>query len=633
MIDITNISLRFGNRVLFNEASAHISDGQKVGIVGLNGCGKTTLLKIIIGSQDYDDGEIKITKGQKIVTIAQEIPASNTSLIDFILNSDTERKELLEQLEIAEKKEDGIKISEIHERLNSIQAYSAEAKASQILYGLGFSENDQHRPISDFSGGQRRIVALASALFVHSDILLLDEPTNHLDLESTLWLENYLTKYPNTLLLISHDRHILNSICNNIINISNNKFTLYGGNYDSYEQTKALQEENLLKQAKKEEEKRQHLQEFINRFQYKATKAKQAQSRIKQLEKLGNTQIIVKDKETHFSFIAPSQISSPIYKIENGSTGYGEKIVLSKLNLRIDADDRIALIGENGNGKSTFAKLLVGNLNLFEGDLTKSNKLEIGYYAQHQTEELNINLTPVEQMQSVMPNATQTEIRSHLGRFALTQDKAETKIELLSGGEKARLLLAMMSKNSPHLLILDEPTNHLDIDARNALIDAINSFTGAVILITHDLSLIELTVDKLWRVKNGTIKEFDGDLEDYRNLLLTDPQVKKVETQQKKDNCSTSRKDERRISAEKRAALAPLKKKLKEIENKMEKLTDKQAEIENLLEDPTVYMFGMNAAKVNNMKIALAQIEEELTPLEEEWIELSSQIEEAEKSI
>lgn len=628
MLDINEITLRFGGRLLFNAASAHISDGQKVGLTGRNGSGKTTLFRMISGDLSPDDGDIGMTKGHKIATVAQEIADTTVSLIDCVLQADTQRTALLAELETAESENDGVKIGEIHERLNMIGANSAEARAGAILYGLGFSAEQQTQPLSSFSGGWRMRVALAGALFVPSDILLLDEPTNHLDLEASLWLENFLEKYPGTLIIISHDRSLLNRLCTRILHIENLKIQSYGGNYDAFEQTRALQKENEQKQAAKTEETRKHLQSFVDRFRYKANKAKQAQSRIKMLEKLPPKAVFANEAALHFKFPTPRELPSPLIKIEDGSVGYGEKAVLSKMNLRIDADDRIALLGANGNGKSTFAKLLAGKLKLMNGTMQASGKLRIGYYAQHQTEELSPNLTAFQQMQLAMKEANETQIRAHLGAFGLTQQRADTRIEQLSGGEKARLLFAIMTRDAPHILLLDEPTNHLDIDARDALIEAINVYKGAVILITHDPHLIELTADRLWLIDGGRCAVYDGDLEDYRNLLAQKARIQAAgKSADKNEKNAVSRKDERREAAEKRQQSAPLRKKLKETETLLEKLNVQKEKIEEMLEDPTLYMIGLNAAKVKNLQISLSQLNEQIETAEQQWLELSEKLE------
>ena len=628
MLDINDITLRFSGRLLFNAASAHISDGQKVGLTGRNGTGKTTLFRLILGHLTPDDGEINITKGQKIATVDQEISNIDISLIDFVLQADIQRTALLNELEKAEHENDGMKMADIHEKLNMINANSAQARAGAILYGLGFSSEQQKQPLSSFSGGWRMRVALAAALFVPSDILLLDEPTNHLDLEATLWLEGFLEKYPGTLIIISHDRYLLNRLCTRILHIENLKIHSYGGNYDAFEQTRALQRENERKQAEKTEETRKHLQAFVDRFRYKANKAKQAQSRVKMLEKLPPKITFTNQAELHFKFPTPTELPSPLIKIQDGSVGYTQKPVLSNLNLRIDTDDRIALLGANGNGKSTFAKLLAGKLKLMTGTLSASSKLQIGYYAQHQTEELNKNLTAFEQMQLTMKGASETQIRSHLGAFGLTQQKADTQIAQLSGGEKARLLFAIMTRHAPNILLLDEPTNHLDIDARDALIEALNTYKGAVILITHDPHLIELTADRLWLVDNGRCSSYDGDLEDYKELLSQKARIQSAgKNDNKNEKQTVSRKDERREAAEKRLICAPLRKALKETEKNLEQLNLQKEKIEEMLEDPTLYMIGLNAAKVKNLKISLSQITQEIEITESRWLELSEQLE------
>ena len=628
MLDINDITLRFGGHLLFDGASAHISDGQKVGLTGRNGCGKSTLFRIILSHLSPDAGEIRLTKGHCIASVAQEVPEGETSLLDCVLQADTQRTSLLAELERAEAQENGVLIGEIHERLNAIGANSAVARAGSILYGLGFSAQQQLMPVSSFSGGWRMRVALAAALFVPSDLLLLDEPTNHLDLEASLWLETYLKKYAGTLLIISHDRSVLNGVCDRILHIENLKIESYSGNYDTFERTRALQREAQEKQALKTEERRKHLQSFVDRFRYKASKAKQAQSRIKMLEKLEPVGAVVAESATRFSFPSPPELSPPLIKIENGTAGYGEKVVLKRLNLRLDTDDRIALLGANGNGKSTLAKILSGRMALLDGEMKVSPKLSVGYYAQHQTEELNKNLTAFQQLKTVMGDANETKIRTRLGAFGLGRQKADTLVEKLSGGEKSRLLFAMMSRNSPHVLILDEPTNHLDIDARNALTDAINDFAGAVILITHDPHLIELTADRLWLVADGTCRPFDGDMDDYRALLAENNRVQnagnaaKVQTS---DNSAAARKDERRLAAEKRRQDAPRRKKLKETEEALEKQTAERRKIHAKLEDPALYSSGTNPAEITALQQRAAELDTEIERLETLWLELSEQ--------
>lgn len=631
MLDINDITVRFGGRVLFNEVSAHISDGQKVGLVGRNGSGKSTLFRVILSAFSPDSGEVRLTKGHRIATVAQEVPEGEISLLDCVLQADTERTTLLAELETAENAEDGIRIGEIHERLNTIGANSAVARAGAILYGLGFSTEEQLRPVSTFSGGWRMRVALAAALFVPSEVLLLDEPTNHLDLEAALWLENYLSHYTGTLIIISHDRSLLNNLCTRIINIENARLVSYSGNYDTFEKTRAIQREAQEKHAAKTEEQRKHLQDFVDRFRYKASKAKQAQSRIKMLERLGPATVFINEETARFNFPSPHELPPPLLKIEDGVAGYDGKAVLSRLNLRIDSDDRIALIGANGNGKSTLAKVLSNRLALMSGSKQASNKLQVGYFAQHQTDELSRNLTAFQQAQLRMPKSNETQIRAHLGAFGLTQQKADTRIEKLSGGEKSRLLFALMSRDAPHILILDEPTNHLDMDARDALIEALNLYKGAVILITHDPHLIELTADRLWLVANGTCRSYDGDLADYRAMLAQNNRIQNAGQQDKTEldgiNSAAARKDERRQAAERRQLQAPLRKKLKEIESKIDKLTKEKQITQKLLEDPSLYADSLNSKKISMLQRSMARFNEEIQELETSWMTISEQLE------
>ena len=516
MIDINDITVRLGGKVLLEHASAHVSDGQKVGLVGANGCGKSTLFRVLKGELETETGNVFFPGGYNVVFVEQEIRDMSVPVLDFVLAAHRERAELLKRLEQAEETE----LAEIHERLNLLGAAAAPAEAASILTGLGFKDTDLERPLGEFSGGWQMRAALAAALFRPSDVLLLDEPTNHLDLEAGIWLENRLRQYRGTLLLISHDRNILNSLCDYILHFDHRKLISYSGNYDTFCRTRAMQQELLEKTAEKQERRRRHLQSFVDRFRYKASKARQAQSRLKMLEKLETITLLEDDAVTRFDFPEPLELPPPLLTLEGGVAGYDGKAVLKRLNLQVVDNDRIALLGANGNGKSTLAKVLSGRLPLMEGKLTKSGKLKIGYFAQHQAEELPLELTPVEFMAPKLPDFREPQLRSYLARFGLTQEKALTRIEKLSGGEKARLLFAAMAYNAPEILILDEPTNHLDIDGREALIRALNEYKGSVILIAHDMHLVELVADTLWLVKDGTCKPYDGDLSEYRNLLL-----------------------------------------------------------------------------------------------------------------
>ena len=610
MIDIQNITIRISGKVLLDKASAHISDNQKVGLVGANGCGKSTLFRALLGGLETETGSISLPERAKVASVAQEITDTTVPVLDYVLSQDKERASLLSRLDNASVAEQ----AEIHERLMAIGSASAPARASAILYGLGFSNADLSRPISEFSGGWRMRLSLAAALFQPSDILLLDEPTNHLDLETSIWLENHLRRYPKTLLLISHDRSILNSVCDHIIHFDHQKLVTYSGNYDTFSRTRAAQKELLEKQYKKQEQKRRHMEAFVERFRYKATKAKQAQSRLKLLAKLPNITLMEDNTSTRFNFPEPQELPPPLLTVEDVSVGYGDNIVLKKLNFSIVNNDRIALLGANGNGKSTLAKLLSGRLPPLSGSLRASSKLNIGYFAQHQAEELPMEQTPLEYMSGLMPAASETAVRSHLAGFGLEQEKALTPIANLSGGEKARLLFAAMSRTSPQLLILDEPTNHLDMDARDALVEALNTYQGSVILITHDFNLIELVADDLWLVAKGRCLPFAGDLSDYKAYLLSssDTQTAKTEKQEaeRRQKLKDEKKQRQTLDKERQA-------KLRQVEKSLAAAQSRQAELTAMFAGELTVEAGISAQK--ELKALDATIDE----LENQWLELS----------
>ena len=610
MIDIQDITIRISGKVLLDKASAHISDNQKVGLVGANGCGKSTLFRALLGGLETETGSISLPERAKVASVAQEITDTTVPVLDYVLSQDKERASLLSRLDNASVAEQ----AEIHERLMAIGSASAPARASAILYGLGFSNADLSRPISEFSGGWRMRLSLAAALFQPSDILLLDEPTNHLDLETSIWLENHLRRYPKTLLLISHDRSILNSVCDHIIHFDHQKLVTYSGNYDTFSRTRAAQKELLEKQYKKQEQKRRHMEAFVERFRYKVTKAKQAQSRLKLLAKLPNITLMEDNTSTRFNFPEPQELPPPLLTVEDVSVGYGDNIVLKKLNFSIVNNDRIALLGANGNGKSTLAKLLSGRLPPLSGSLRASSKLNIGYFAQHQAEELPMEQTPLEYMSSLMPAASETAVRSHLAGFGLEQEKALTPIANLSGGEKARLLFAAMSRTSPQLLILDEPTNHLDMDARDALVEALNTYQGSVILITHDFNLIELVADDLWLVAKGRCLPFAGDLSDYKAYLLSssDTQTAKAEKQEaeRRQKLKDEKKQRQTLDKERQA-------KLRQVEKSLAAAQSRQAELTALFAGELTVEAGISAQK------ELKALETTIDELENQWLELS----------
>jgi len=622
MIDIKNLSYSFGLRTILKDADLFIARGQKVGLVGVNGCGKTTLFNLILGNLTPENGSIGIQKDAGISTVKQEIEGVDLPLMDFILNADARVKKLQDELLTAH---DGRRIAEIHDELNRLGVHSATARAAAILSGLGFVQADYNKPLKEFSGGWRVRAALAATLFSPSEILLLDEPTNHLDLETSIWLENYLEKLDRTIIIISHDRGILNKLCDRIVLMDEHKLKSYTGNYDDFEKAREIERENAVHAAAQHELKREHLQSFVDRFRYKASKAKQAQSRLKMLEKMGDAPPVPVDAQVQFILPRPEQLPPYLITIEDGEAGYvtggdydyGEKIVLKNLNITLSQDDKIALLGANGNGKSTLAKVLAGRLHLLRGKTKKSKKMRVAYFAQHQTEEFDLNKTAFEIMSAEFGFVPSVKVYTYLAGFGLTKNKADTKIAKLSGGEKARLMLALITKDKPHVLILDEPTNHLDIVSRSALVEALNEYEGAIILITHDLHMINLVCDRLWYVGNGGVSHFNGDVEDYRHKILNgtfeapanepDPSLPAEER---------DRHARRRAEAQKRLELAPLKKELKNLERA---ISEMQAE-RGKLEEELIKKFEQQKSK------ELAYKTKDIEKAEARWLELSSKI-------
>jgi ATP-binding cassette subfamily F protein 3 len=517
MLQIQNLVFDAWGRRFFDDASVNLPKDAKVGLVGRNGVGKSTLFKLILGQLVLGSGEISLPKAARIGSVDQEHPATPVPLLDTVLAADVERADLLARLDTAPPEEMG----EIYARLIDIDADRAPSRAAEILAGLGFSNADLARPMAEFSGGWRMRVALAAALFAEPDLLLLDEPTNYLDLEGALWLEARMRKYPHSAIVISHDRELLNNSVDHILHLKDGKLELYVGGYDSFEHQVAEKLRLQESTRAKIEARRAHLQSFVDRFRAKASKATQAQSRLKMIAKLPPVAAVVEEHVAPFLLPSPERpLPPPILRVEDGQVGYGGPPILKKLNLRLDIDDRIGLLGVNGAGKSTFAKLVAGALDLQEGRLTRSSRLKVGWFHQHQIEALDPEDTPLEIIRRAMPEDTEARRRSRLAQWGFPFEKVETRIASLSGGERARLLLNLVAAEAPHLLILDEPTNHLDIDSRRALLDALNDYEGAVILITHDRSLMELVADRLWLAADGTIQPFDGDMEDYARFVL-----------------------------------------------------------------------------------------------------------------
>ncbi len=626
MIQISGLSARIAGRLLIENASVTLPAGTKAGLVGRNGAGKSTLFRIITGEFASEAGTIALPKNARIGQVAQEAPGTEEPLIEIVLKADKERTALVAEAETAT---DPHRIAEIQTRLADIGAHSAEARAASILAGLGFDHEAQLRPASSFSGGWRMRVALAGVLFSEPDLLLLDEPTNYLDLEGTLWLEDYIRRYPHTVIIISHDRDLLNTAVNAIVHLDQKKLTFYRGPYDQFERQKAEADELQMKAKAKNDAARKHLQSFIDRFKAKATKARQAQSRVKALERMGTIAAVIEDHVQGFSFPDPEkEAASPIIAVTGGTVGYEPgKPILKRLNLRIDTDDRIALLGSNGNGKSTFAKFISGRLAPESGELKIAPNLKVGFFAQHQLDDLIPTQSAVEHVRRRMPEAPEAKVRARVAQMGLATEKMETPAKDLSGGEKARLLMGLAAFDAPNLLILDEPTNHLDIDSRNALITALNDYSGAVILISHDRHLIEATADRLWLVRDGTVTSYDGDLEDYRSLIVGGPKAKDDKAKSAGADDSLSKADQRKANADKRASLAPLRKKINEIESLTAKLEKVIQALDTELADPALY--EKSPAKAAQKAKERSDAVDKLAHAEEQWLELSSEYEEA----
>jgi ATP-binding cassette subfamily F protein 3 len=618
LLVLDRVTLRVAGRTLLDAAELRVDPGRRIGLVGRNGAGKTTLLRAVAGDIGVDGGEIRLSARARLAQVRQEAPAGSQSLLETVLASDAERLALLAEQETAE----ASRQAEIHERLRAIGAESAPARAATILAGLGFDAAAQGRPVESFSGGWRMRVALASALFANPDLLLLDEPTNHLDLEATLWLESWLQRFPGAALIVSHDRGLLDRAVEAIAHLDRGKITLTPGGYEEFVR---IRTEQALQQARMAERialQRAHMQAFVDRFRYKASKARQAQSRLKALAKMPALETVVEDAPTRFDFPEPKRLAPPILTLERVAAGYDGRRVLSGVNLGVDTDDRIAMLGANGNGKSTLAKLLADRLAPMTGEMRRSPGLRVGYFAQHQAEELVLNETPVDHMARALPGATPTQVRSQLARFGLDADRAGNQVAALSGGEKARLLLALATRDAPQLLILDEPTNHLDIDAREALVRALAGFEGAVVLITHDAHLVELVADRLWLVADGTVRPYDGDMDEYRALLAERSRPgPKAE--------APSKRDDRRDRAETRLLQAPLRRQAKEAEAALARLAEERARLEAKLADPALYAPG-RAGEVTAANQRLAAIAREVEAAEAAWFEASEALETAE---
>ncbi len=624
MLTIEDLSIRVAGRLLLDGASARIVPGSRVGLIGRNGSGKSTLFNAIAGDQATESGDIEITPRWRIGRLAQEAPDGPESLIDVVLKADLERASLLAEAETAQ---DPHRIAEIQTRLADMGAYAAPARAAAILSGLGFSSADQERPCSEFSGGWRMRVALAAVLFAEPDLLLLDEPTNYLDLEGTLWLQDHLARYPNTMIIISHDRDLLDSSVNFILSLEATKLTLYRGGYSAFEKAREDRVQLDQKMIKKQEAQRKHLQAFVDRFKAKASKASQAQSRVKMLEKLKPISALITDEVRPITIPEPDRLlSPPIIALDDVSVGYEPgRPILADLSIRIDNDDRIALLGSNGNGKSTLVKLIAGRLAPFEGKITRAEKLKVAYFAQHQLDELDPEGTPYSHIRELVLDEPEAKVRARVGAIGFSGQAADTKVARLSGGEKARLMLGLATFAGPHLLILDEPTNHLDIDSRAALIEALNDYPGAVILVSHDRHLLAACADRLWLVSGGEVHPFDGDLDDYRQLVLSDRSERGAERSAK--NSPGARSEKRKASAGKRAGTAPLRQKVLRAEATMKRLTSEIERLDRTLADSG--LFAREPARGAALSKERADNVAALARAEEEWLAASAEFDTA----
>ena len=619
MLQLNDLTYRLGSRLLIDEATIKLPDGARCGLVGRNGCGKSTLFRLLLGEISAESGTFGLPRGAKMGHVAQEAPGGPDTLLEYVLAADKERSALLEEAETAT---DPHRIAEIQTRLVDIHAHAAPARAAAILTGLGFDAEAQARPCSAFSGGWRMRVSLAAMLFLEPDMLLLDEPTNYLDIEGAIWLKSHLKRYPHTLLVVSHDKDFLDEVCDHILHLDRGKMTLYRGNYANFARQRAEKAMLAEKEADKVAAQRAHLQAFIDRFKAKASKAKQAQSRVKQLEKLGPVATFSAEEGASLHLPNPEKpLSPPIVTMERAQAGYGERVVLKNLNLSISDDDRIGLLGQNGNGKSTLVKLIAGRLDPLSGTVTRHSKLEVAYFAQHQLDELSETDTPYLLVRRKMPQAGEAQVRARAAQLGFGADKSDTQIAKLSGGEKARLLMGLAAFDGPHLLILDEPTNHLDIPMREALVEALAEYKGAVLIVSHDRAILDASCDRLWLVAEGAVKPFDGDMDDYEALVMSSRASKDDEPRE----TPKSNAGERAERAQKRANLKPLQERAKSLEQQLEKFNILLARADEALASPDIFTKNPErAAQIAKDRAALA---ERIAAVEEEWLELMSEIE------
>ncbi len=625
MLNLNGITVRLGGRTILDRASASLPPRSRVGLIGRNGAGKSTLMKVMIGQIDPDEGSCDMPRDTRLGYIAQEAPSGTATPFDTVLAADRERAELMAE---AEHTQDPDRLGHIYERLNAIDAYTAPARAARILVGLGFDEEMQGRPLDSYSGGWKMRVALASLLFSNPDLLLLDEPSNHLDLEATLWLENFLKAYRGTVVVISHERDLLNNVVDYILHLEGGKITLYPGGYDAFERQRA---ERLAQQEAaraKQQAEREKLQDYVARNSARASTAKQAQSRAKALARMQPIAAAIEDPTLHFGFPSPPELRPPLITMDMAAVGYNDTPVLRRVNLRIDPDDRLALLGRNGNGKTTLARLIAAQLKPMEGAMNASARMNVGYFTQYQVEELDVGDTPLEHMSRVMKGATPAAVRAQLGRFGFSGERATQKVGSMSGGERARLALALITRDAPHLLILDEPTNHLDVDSREALVQALNDYSGAVVIVSHDRHMIELVADRLVLVDNGTAQPFDGSLEDYTDIILRKADGNGGNGGSGGDAPKTDRKAEKRNAAQWRERQKAAKNAVSKAEKEMAMLTAERSRIDQALFDPKSATGAEAKMTMTELMVKRADLERKLEAAEESWMEASAALEE-----
>jgi ATP-binding cassette, subfamily F, member 3 len=623
MLNLTDITVRLGGRTILDGATANLPPRGRIGLIGRNGAGKSTLIRVIAGMLEADTGSVDMPRGARLGYIAQDAPGGDSTPFETVLAADTERAALMIESEISH---DPHRLADVHERLIAIEAHSAPSRASRILVGLGFDEEAQHQPLESFSGGWRMRVALAALLFSQPDLLLLDEPSNHLDLEAVLWLEDFLKSYPATILLVSHERDFLNNVVDHILHLSAGKLTLYPGGYDAFERQRAERQAQIASARAKQQAQRDHLQEYVAKNSARASTAKQAQSRVKALARMQPIAELVDDPSLSFDFPNPDELRPPLITLDLASVGYTDTPILSRLNLRLDPDDRIALLGRNGNGKTTLARLLAAQLKPMDGAMNASGKMRVGYFTQYQVEELDRSETPLQHMSVLMKGSTPAAVRGQLGRFGFSGQKATTEVGKLSGGERARLALALITRDAPHMLILDEPTNHLDVDAREALIQALNDYTGAVVMVSHDRHMLEMTADRLVLVDSGTAREFDGSIEDYIAFVLA-----KEPASSRKDGANgeakLNKKDQRKANAEAREKGQALRKHARKVESDLERLTALRSAIELAMFDPSAADAALAKLNMTELMKRRSEAAKLIEVAEAAWLEASEALE------